>query len=63
MEINSTTQKYYEDYQIYLRRMKTKDLYETRIDHEQHLQKLKIDNTQRAKELDRRLGQNIDVTA
>jgi hypothetical protein len=63
MEINPVTQKYYEDYQIYLRRMKTKDLYEARIDHEQHIQKLKIDNTQRARELDRRLGQNIDITA
>lgn len=62
MEINPVTQKYYEDYQIYLTRMKVKDLYESRIDHERHIERLKVENTQRARELDKNLGQNIDIT-
>ena len=62
MKVNPTTVRYYEEYQGYLTRMKTKDLYDSRLEHQQHLEKLKIDNTQRARELDRRLGQNIDIT-
>ena len=62
MKVNPTTVRYYEEYQWYLTRMKTKDLYDSRLEHQQHLEKLKIDNTQRARELDRRLGQNIDIT-
>jgi hypothetical protein len=42
--------------------MRDKTLYENRVEQEQHLQKLRVDNTQRARELDRNLGQNIDVT-
>ena len=62
MKVNPTTVRYYEEYQLYLTRMRNKDLYDARIEHQQHLDKLKIDNTQRARELDRRLGQNIDIT-
>jgi hypothetical protein len=62
MEINSASLKYYEEHHLYLQKMRDKTLYENRVEQERHLQKLRVDNTQRARELDRNLGQNIDVT-
>lgn len=62
MKINPVTIRYYEEQQLYLNKMRDKNLYEDRVDHQQHLDKLRIENTQRARELDRRLGQNIDIT-
>jgi hypothetical protein len=62
MKINPTTVRYYEEYARYLTKMRDKTLYDDRVDHQQHLDKLKIENMQRARELDNRLGQNIDIT-
>jgi hypothetical protein len=62
MKINPTSVRYYEEYARYLTKMRDKTLYDDRVDHQQHLDKLKIENMQRARELDNRLGQNIDIT-
>ncbi len=62
MKVNSISIKYYEEHQLYLQRMRDRTLYENRIEQEQHLQKLRVENTQRARELDKNLGQNIDIT-
>lgn len=62
MKINPATIRYYEEQQLYLNKMRDNTLYKDRVEHQEHLDKLKIDNIQRARELDRRLGQNIDIT-
>ena len=62
MKINSVTARYYEEYQLYLQRMRDQNLYQNRTDHERHIEKLKIESTQRARELDKNLGQNVDIT-
>ncbi len=62
MKVNPTTIRYYEEHVRYLTKMRDKTLYDDRVEHQQHIEKLKIDNMQRARELDRRLGQNIDIT-
>ncbi len=62
MKINSVTTRYYEEYQLYLQRMRFQNLYQKRIDHEQHIERLRVENTQRARELDKNLGQNLDIT-
>ncbi len=61
MKINSASLKYYQETQLYLQKMRDKNLDDNRINQEQHLQQLRIDRTQRARELDKNLGQNIDT--
>ena len=62
MQVNSVTARYYEEYQLYLQRMRDQNLYQNRIDHERHIERLRVENTQRARELDKNLGQNVDIT-
>ena len=44
MKINPTSVRYYEEYARYLTKMRDKTLYDDRVDHQQHLDKLKIEN-------------------
>jgi len=62
MKINSVSAKYFEEYQLYLNHIKDQNLYQNRIDHQQHIERLRVENTQRARELEKNLGQNVDIT-
>lgn len=62
MQVNSVTKKYYEEHRLYLEKMREKNLHDQRLEHEKHLERLRVDSTQRARELGKNLGQNVDIT-